>query len=1050
MSPRTTRSTRSSKQTASTSPAPASKNTPKSSKPSSKSQDVESQAGKENKNVQETDTDMTVDTKGKNPVIDSQIASSTTTVSDQLFCTCKKGDDGTPMIHCAECKDWFHFSCINLDETDAEDISVFVCPACSEKTSLHSLMSWEEADPVEEARPKKSGPLPIAPKPRKKSKTPKDSIPTEKAAAPELEPLSSSEDSEDDDYVIEARAKGGRGTRRSRRAPSYHSESDLSDLSDEPTTRLRKASSPTLKRIAKRSSEGPPTKKAKTTDPLEDPTRRYCLGKLEDVFRDIFLRYPHVRSKSEDSGSAAQVMEKRKEDLTEEERTAVLEDSKQFADDLEKCVFEIYSEPDKHGNSAAAAKYKDRFRMLQFNLSKVDRVMLHKRVASGLITLKEISLMSSTDLANEELKQSIKSAEQESLEQSILTKTTAPRTKITHKGLEDIEDISGRDITRERERQLEEEERMERERLARLRTIQPRQRTMSVSVPPESPLTPSSESWGAPPPVPAHAFDTSKESLPIRPSLITNASPEPVATEPELNLADLINIDDEPGWGQETVSPDYHHSPSESTGPAIVRSPTGISPFAIQGTPSSAPPAPAPAPEVVASPSATQSSPSPPPTAQPTTPRAPAFDLNSLWSMSNLSKAPSVTVEPTSNPEASIPKDKAMEGESVTPNDQDFDMFLEEKESETPEAAQATFDALPQVWSGKINMPLDSSVLQETLVIGRQMGGRHIELSSGQWKTLFPSDTLRIDGRVPVPNSAKFLLQMRMNSSKELVAVAFSSVPDADDSGFKSLSEFLINKGRHGLVFPWGNRPKDHHPGKELYIIPLLSSEPLPDYIELLDDLKLPKLRIINFLVGIWILNKGKLASPPPQAVPPPPVAAASHVMGSISPPPPLAVPIVSPPHIASPPIVPVAATNTASLPPTIDQNALAAELASLTPEQLAAVTQMLAQTNPGLPLALPVVPPAVTPPPGPSGAPIPLPLNGFMPSWGGQPSYGGSRGNHQFSSGPGGDFNSRGRDHRGARGGRGRGRGRGEDFNMNAPVDSGWPRRNSGPPRRW
>ncbi|KAE9397073.1 hypothetical protein BT96DRAFT_88937 [Gymnopus androsaceus JB14] len=540
-------------------------------------------------------------------------------------------------------------------------------------------------------------------------------------------------------------------------------------------------------------------------------------------------------------------LEKGVDDLTEEEKHAILEASKQFADDLEKCVYEIYSEPDKHGKSAAAAKYKDRFRMLQFNLSKVDRVVLHKRIASGLITPKEISVMSSTDLANEEIKQSIKSAEQESLEQSILTKTTAPRTKITHKGLEDIEDISGRDSTRERERQLEEEERMERERVARLRTIQPRQRTMSVSVPPESPITPASESWGAPPPVPAHALDMAIDSPPSRPPLFLNTSSELVIPEPELNLADLINIDDEPGSAQNTASPADLPQPSPSDAnrvdaPTILRSPTGISPFAIQPAPS--------------------------PSVQPPTPQTPAFDLNSLWSISNLaalagnSPSTSAVEEPTTKPESEEPKDVVMESEHVA-NDQDFDMFLEEKEPITPEAAQATFDALPQVWSGKINMPLDSAIPQETPVVGRQLGGKTIDVTSGQWRTLFPSDTLRIDGRVPVENSAKFLLQMRMNPTKELVAVAFSSAPGVDDSGFKFLSEFLINKGRHGLVFPWGSRPKDYHPGKELYIIPLLASDPLPDYIELLDDLRLPKLRTTNHLLGIWILNKGKLASPP-------------------------------------------------------------------------------------------------------------------------------------------------------------------------------------------
>jgi len=70
-----------------------------------------------------------------------------------------------------------------------------------------------------------------------------------------------------------------------------------------------------------------------------------------------------------------------------------------------------------------------------------------------------------------------------------------------HKGLQDIEDISGE----ENEREHEEEDRREREHMTRLKAVQgQRQHTLSVSVPPESPITPQSASWGAPPPLPAH------------------------------------------------------------------------------------------------------------------------------------------------------------------------------------------------------------------------------------------------------------------------------------------------------------------------------------------------------------------------------------------------------------------------------------------------------------------------------------------------------------------------------------------------------------------
>ena len=92
-------------------------------------------------------------------------------------------------------------------------------------------------------------------------------------------------------------------------------------------------------------------------------------------------------------------------------------------------------------------------------------------------------------------------------------------------------------------------------------------------------------------------------------------------------------------------------------------------------------------------------------------------------------------------------------------------------------------------------MPLDSTIPQETPVAARQIGGRPIEHDSELWKTLFPSELLRIDGRVPVENSSKFLLQMRMNVAKELVAVAFSPASESNDVGFRILNDFLIAKG---------------------------------------------------------------------------------------------------------------------------------------------------------------------------------------------------------------------------------------------------------------
>lgn len=333
--------------------------------------------------------------------------------------------------------------------------------------------------------------------------------------------------------------------------------------------------------------------------------------------------------------------------------------------------------------------------MLQFNLSKVDRVVIHQRIAAGHINPKEISLMSSTDLANEETKQSIKIAEKEALEYSILIPTTIPRAKITHKGLEDIEDAHG-EVTslQEQERaRIEEEERRDRERTARLRT-QKRQRTTSTSVPPESPIVhQQSPSWGAPPPVPMHALSSAEESSPVVATANQKMSANPMFAhtesdlamgEPEINLADFINIDDEvPNVPDATpTSQSLDHEPSRHV-PAIKTaepppvSPTGISPFA----------------------------------AKPETPSSTSFSLDSLWNAPK-TETPVATTPPSQAEEhptvpetiSEEPKDVIMEPDTTEADDQDFDMFLEEKDTPatSPEALQAAFDALPHVWSGKV------------------------------------------------------------------------------------------------------------------------------------------------------------------------------------------------------------------------------------------------------------------------------------------------------------------------------------------------------------
>jgi hypothetical protein len=328
--------------------------------------------------------------------------------------------------------------------------------------------------------------------------------------------------------------------------------------------------------------------------------------------------------------------------------------------------------------------------------------------------------MSSTELASQEQQESIKQAEQEALEHSILIKTTVPRAKITHKGLQDIEDVNEDSaIAKQRERELEmaeQERERERERLARLRTVQPQAHAHSnppsASMPPESPVIPSSASgmasapWGAPPPVP-----------------LAQSSDFTHAIDSELNLGDFIHIDDEPPESAtataSAAAPDLPSSVSETaatsqgSGQQGQSTPmTGISPFA-------------------------PSKPDMPPRA--------SFDLNALWSASPPAPPPpNEDGKPLGKDAEANDGGEAMDLDTPTPpveeggaragepasvaeggvggvehegeggDDLDFAMFLgqeeeeKEKEKERKELAslpdpQVVFEGLPHVWNGIVS-----------------------------------------------------------------------------------------------------------------------------------------------------------------------------------------------------------------------------------------------------------------------------------------------------------------------------------------------------------
>ena len=365
---------------------------------------------------------------------------------------------------------------------------------------------------------------------------------------------------------------------------------------------------------------------------------------------------------------------------------------------------------------------RERFRMLTFNLIQVDRVAIHKRMCYATISAKELSQMSSTDLANEETKQSIKLAEKEALEHSILQKTLIPRAKITHKGLQDIEDVNGESATllreREKEREKEEderreEERRERERQARLKAAEQHQRDRASSIsqgsiPPESPIIPQSATWGGSFPIHHDSYSPPGDSIrpPIHPLFAPSTSELQTSPEPEMDIADLIHLDDEFA-PQDTFG---DHLPTPALEASVMPEPP-------------APPEPAPPPPLIIPPSSSEPSPviaaSPTQLVKPETPSRTSFDLNALWSSpktETTSREITKELEPEPEPEPEQEQEQEhrshpIEVDSIPPEatDQDFDMFLEKDQDtdvaqgERPQDPEAAFLAVPPVWTGKVS-----------------------------------------------------------------------------------------------------------------------------------------------------------------------------------------------------------------------------------------------------------------------------------------------------------------------------------------------------------
>lgn len=90
------------------------------------------------------------------------------------------------------------------------------------------------------------------------------------------------------------------------------------------------------------------------------------------------------------------------------------------------------------------------------------------------------------------------------------------------------------------------------------------------------------------------------------------------------------------------------------------------------------------------------------------------------------------------------------------------------------------------------------STVGPTIVVqatARLLAGRPPHFNDPEfWRDLFRSPSLNIEGRVPIAASESYLLNSRLNSGRELVAVAFSPNHDDTRGQYEELCNGLLMK----------------------------------------------------------------------------------------------------------------------------------------------------------------------------------------------------------------------------------------------------------------
>ena len=512
-----------------------------------------------------------------------------------------------------------------------------------------------------------------------------------------------------------------------------------------------------------------------------------------------------------------------------------------FSSEVEAELFEQHADGDGR-NRAPKAKYLGKFRSLIYNIKTNETLRL--QIGSGSLEPTQVVNLSPEDLLTPELRAMAENVRARSLKDSVKQVEAGPRIRKTHKGEEVIDDATttenvSRDKTaRESMRASISSMQIDAQSPQALNESFNGTRSPSMSMPPPDDINRS----------PHHQRSNSSSQRPRMPSVSQSSVfiPEPDLGAEENALLDQLIVS-EPA--------------SMQTTPALGK----------EGTP----------------PQTESGGQSPATKAK--------FDFSSIWGSFQSPTTPKIEQEGAEDgkanagdgddeydPFANVPGSSALD---------DVDMELEELLSgatkapvtTTPPGSPPPLDAVPKsefirsfapVWRGDVLMPDEGGYPS----VAVQVAGRALGSAEELWKSILPT-SMFMAGRIESKTALDYLVQCAFASSRELVVIALlpdlegptASHPDrptAESGTAKQnhLIQFLSNRKRFGVCPPSDQLKRVV---KDIYVVPLLAKEPLPEYIELLDQHALGESgeRDTDLLLAVMVMVKGAVQ---PGAVLPP------------------------------------------------------------------------------------------------------------------------------------------------------------------------------------